>query len=211
MLDRALVVVQPAQSDSDLLLVEVELDRTQVWADLDSWQADGMAGSDTLDVQFTSATVDRTVGDAGWYTRRPGFAAGGGGVAAVWLGGAAGLLDRASAYVAAAGADPHQLAHLGELHAMLAASQALLRATAGELDALPDADHGLAIATVRSATELCCRAVVDRVPRILGPSLWSGDAHLAEMLADLQMYVRQHHGERDNAALASVLLRMRAR
>jgi hypothetical protein len=211
MLDRALLVARPEQSESEPLLVEVELDRTRVSADPDSWRADGMAGSDTLDVRFADAAVDRLVGDAGWYTRRPGFAAGGGGVAAVWWGGAAGLLDRASAHVAAAGPDPHQLAHLGELHAMLAASHALLRATADELDALPGADHGLAVATVRSAVELCCRAVVDRVPRVLGPTPWSGDAQLAEMLADLQMYVRQHHGERDNAALAAALLRERDR
>jgi hypothetical protein len=215
--DRALVVVEPEPGMSERVvsgsgavapvLVEVGLDRSRMSADLDSWRADAMAGSDTLDVRFTGAVVDRAVGGAGWYTQRPGFAAGGGGVAAVWWGGAAGLWQRASTHLWRGEPDPHQLAHLGELHAMLAASHALLRATADELDALPEADHRLAIATLRSAVELSCRAVVDRVPRILGPASWSGDAQLSEMLADLQMYVRQHHGERDNAELATLLRR----
>jgi alkylation response protein AidB-like acyl-CoA dehydrogenase len=202
---RALVVAQP--STTAPVLAEVRLDRDGARPDPASWQADGMAGSDTLDVEFTDLPVQRTVGGPGWYTARRGFVAGGGGVAAVWWGGASGVLRRAFEHLRGNDPDQHQLAHLGELHASLAASHALLRDTADEIDAAPSADHSIAVAAVRTAVERSCRETVDRVPRVLGPGIWSGDGQLAAQLADLQMYVRQHHGERDCARLASALLR----
>jgi alkylation response protein AidB-like acyl-CoA dehydrogenase len=191
--------------------VEVVLDQDRVVAHPDSWQADGMAASDTMEVSLHGARVDRVIGGPGWYTARPGFAAGGGGVAAVWCGGAVGLLEGTLAHARHAGADPHGLAHIGELHALLVAAHALLHATADELDARPEADHGLALATVRGAVEHACRAVIDRIPRVLGPGSWSGDGRLAGQLADLQMYLRQHHGERDYAELGRALLAERDR
>ena len=57
------------------------------------------------------------------------------------------------------------------------------------------------MATLRAATERAAREVVDRAPRILGPGPLSRDAELAGALADLALYVRQHHAERDHAAL----------
>ena len=64
-------------------------------------------------------------------------------------------------------------------------------------------DHGLAVATVRAAVEHAAREVVDRAPRIVGPAPLSRDADLARALADLALYVRQHHAERDHAALGA--------
>jgi hypothetical protein len=211
MLDRALVVAAPNDNESAPVLVEVVLEHDRAHPDPESWRAEAMAGSDTLDVEFVGTPVDRAVGGPGWYTERPGFVAGGGGVAAVWWGGAAGLVDRTFAHIAGAAPDPHKLAHLGELHAMLCATHALLRDTANELDAAPEDNHHLAVAAVRCAVERLCRETVDRVPRILGPGFWSGDRELAGQLADLQMYVRQHHGERDYAELAAAVLRERGR
>jgi hypothetical protein len=49
--------------------------------------------------------------------------------------------------------------------------------------------------------ERAVRDVVDRAPRIVGPGPLSRDAELARALADLALYVRQHHAERDHAAL----------
>ena len=114
-LDRALVVAQPSSSTA-LVLAEVRLDRDGARPDPASWQADGMAGSDTLDVEFTDLPVQRTVGGPGWYTARRGLGAGGGGVAAVWGGGASGVLRRAFEHLRGNDPDQHQLAHLGELH-----------------------------------------------------------------------------------------------
>lgn len=200
--DRALVVAEAPGADAPLL-VEVQLDGATVRPDPDSWRTPAMAGADTLDVDFTATPLapDAVVGDPGWYTARPGFAAGGGGVAAVWWGGAAGVLCRLAAH---GGDDPHRLAHLGELHAELAAAEALLDRTAAAIDA--GGDHRLAVAVLRSAVEHAVREVVDRVPRAGGVAVLSRDESLAGALADLALYVRQHHGERDHAALGADLL-----
>jgi alkylation response protein AidB-like acyl-CoA dehydrogenase len=163
-----------------------------------------MADADTLDVAFDDVPVadDDLVGEPGWYVARPGFALGGAGVAAVWWGGAAGVLDRVFRHLPPS-PDAHQLAHVGELHAALAAADALLGQTAAMIDADPAADHGPAVATVRAAVERAAREVVDRAPRIVGPAPLSRDADLARALADLALYVRQHHAERDHAALGA--------
>jgi hypothetical protein len=203
-LDRALVVTDPpvgAPSDGRLLL-DVDVTVAGVEPLADTWCTAAMADADTLDVVFDDVPVtgDEVVGEPGWYVGRPGFALGGAGVAAVWWGGAAGVLDRVLRHLRPA-PDAHQLAHVGELHAVLAAADALLRQTASVIDADPAGDHGLAVATVRAAVERAAREVVDRAPRIVGPVPLSRDADLARALADLAIYVRQHHAERDHAAL----------
>ncbi len=172
-----------------------------------SWRATAMAAADTLDVRFDAVAVrpQDVVGAPGWYVGRPGFAVGGGGVAAVWWGGAAGLLQRAVGHLPRT-PDAHQLAHLGELDALLDATDAQLVRAAAAVDADPSGDHGLRMARVRSAVERVVRETLDRVPRMLGPGPLSGDAALARTAADLGMYVRQHHGERDHAALGTAVL-----
>ncbi|MCY7344493.1 MAG: acyl-CoA dehydrogenase [Pseudonocardia sp.] len=172
-----------------------------------TWQTCAMAGANTLDVNFTALPVgaEDVLGPAGWYTARPGFLVGGAGVAAVWWGGAAGLLERALTHLPAA-PDAHRLAHVGELDAFLAAADALLTCTAQAVDAAPGETHAVATARVRTAVERAAREVVDRVPRIVGPGPLSQDPFLARTLADLGLYVRQHHGERDHAALGTLVL-----
>lgn len=205
LVDRALLVADRPDGDGRLLL-DVPVDPRWARPDPDSWVAGAMAGTDTLDVHFAALPVpeDAVVGDREWYVTRPGFSVGGGGVAAVWWGGAAGLLDRALAHLPAE-PDAHQLAHLGELDALLAAAGALLDQVAAGVDADPLGDHGLPVARVRTAVERVGREVVDRVPRMLGPGPLSGDSELARTIADLGMYLRQHHAERDHAALGAAV------
>jgi alkylation response protein AidB-like acyl-CoA dehydrogenase len=205
-LDRALVVADPpgeAPSDRRLLL-DVDVTVAGVEALADTWCTTAMADADTLDVVFDDVPVtdDALVGEPGWYLDRPGFALGGAGVAAIWWGGANGVLERVLRHLRPA-PDAHQLAHVGELHAVLAAADALLRQTAAVADADAAGDHGLAVATVRAAVEHAAREVVDRAPRIVGPAPLSRDADLARALADLALFVRQHHAERDHAALGA--------
>ncbi|HVF13096.1 MAG TPA: acyl-CoA dehydrogenase family protein [Acidimicrobiales bacterium] len=206
-LDRALVVADPSDGPGELLLVDVALTDGRVRARPETWQTAAMDAADTQDVDFDDLPVDpgAIVGDPGWYTGRPGFAIGGAGVAAVWWGGARGVLDRVIGHLPEA-PDAHQLAHLGELHALLEASDALVARAAAVVDATPAGDHRLTVATVRSAVERAVREVVDRAPRMVGPAPLSRDAELAHAVADLQLYVRQHHGERDHAALGEQLV-----
>jgi len=209
--DRALVVADPpTDAPGDRLLVEVALSDARLHRRPETWQTAAMGAADTMDVEFRDVAIGpgAVVGEPGWYTARPGFAIGGAGVAAVWWGGAAGVLDRVIGHLPDV-PDAHQLAHLGELVALLESSDALLGRTAAAFDAAPGADHGLAISAARSAVERTAREVVDRAPRMVGPAPLSRDAWLAHALADLQLYVRQHHAERDNAALGEQLLAQR--
>lgn len=208
--DRALVIADDARG-AGRLLVDVAVEPMSARPDPDSWNTTAMAAADTLDVRFDRVPVRPVdvVGGPDWYLTRPGFAAGGGGVAAVWWGGAAGLVDRAVTHLPAS-PDAHQLAHLGELDALLQAADALLVRVASAVDADPGGDHALRVAQVRCAVERVVREVVDRVPRMLGAGPLSTDGELAATLADLGIYVRQHHGERDHAALGLAVLRDRA-
>jgi len=200
-LDRALVV---AAAPEGMRLVDLALDQPGVRPVEGSWAAPGMRASDTLDVVFDDVPVpdDALVGPPDSYLARPGFWWGGGGVAAVWLGGAAGVLDDVLPFV---GADPHRLAHVGALHAELQAVDALLVRTAETIDADPTDAHRTAVWTARAAAERVCRSVLDRAPLAAGAAGMASSATLGPRLADLQVFIRQHHGERDLAALGAAV------
>ncbi|MFC5951606.1 acyl-CoA dehydrogenase family protein [Pseudonocardia lutea] len=199
-LDRALVV---AAAPGGSRIVDLDLSRAGVVRHPGSWRAAGMRDSDTLDVDLEDLAVTDLVGEPGFYTARPGFWWGGAGVAAVWLGGAAGIVDALRERLRER-ADPHQLARLGELHTGLEAVDALLARTAEAVDADPRSTHRTAAWTVRAAAEQLCRTVLDLAPRVAGVAALA--AGLADRLADLGLYVRQHHGERDLAALGEAVL-----
>ncbi|MBV9921664.1 MAG: acyl-CoA dehydrogenase [Pseudonocardia sp.] len=204
-LDRALLVAAGGPVEHGMVLVDVPLDQSGLRVDKGSWSAPGMRGSDTFDATFDDVPVtdDDLVGPSGSYLERPGFWWGGGGVAAVWLGGAAGVLD--DVLGVSTHMDEHRLAHVGALHAELQAVDALLVRTAEEIDADPSHAHRTAVWTARAAAERVCRSVLDRAPLAAGVSGLAGSATLGARLADLQMYVRQHHGERDLAALGAAV------
>ncbi|GAY08023.1 acyl-CoA dehydrogenase family protein [Pseudonocardia sp. N23] len=204
-LDRALVVALTADGAR---VADVALDRAGVHRVPGTWETVGMARSDSVDVELDDVPVgdDALVGGPRWYTARPGFWHGGAGVAAVWLGGAAGVLDDLRTALLETDPDEHRLALFAELHAHLAACDALLSATASEIDDTPAAPHRDAAWTVRAAVELACRRVLDVAPRLAGVAALTRGGPLAGRLADLGVYVRQHHGERDLAALGAAVL-----
>jgi alkylation response protein AidB-like acyl-CoA dehydrogenase len=205
-LDRALVV---ASHEGSTMLVDVALDRSRIRVDENSWAAQGMRASETFDVTFDDVAVadENLVGRPGGYLERPGFWWGGGGVAAVWLGGAAGVLD--DVLDRPGGMDEHRLAHVGALHAELQAVDALLVRTAEAIDADPSHAHRTAVWTARAAAERACRTVLDRAPVAAGVTGMADSPTLGARLADLQIFVRQHHGERDLAALGAAVAEAR--
>lgn len=160
------------------------------------WRGAGMwrAGTRTLDLVAVYATP---VGGVGDYVARPGFWAGAIGVAACWLGGARGVAETLED--AADRLDAHGLAHLGAVRAALDASDLVLAAAADRLDASwPRRQDVERLATsVRTQVASTVDLVVDRVGRALGPAPLAFDGRHAEHVADLQVFVRQHHAERD--------------
>ncbi len=189
-----------AQLDSgERALFAVNLDQPAVEPLPSVWRNCGMAGSDTRSVQFKDAPA-AAVGGTGEYLSRPGFWHGAIGVAACWLGGARSVA--AALYRRAGGdrADAHMLAHLGAVDASLAAAQAMLASAAEEIDADPLDRKGFAELTARRAravVETAVEETLHRTARALGPGPLCEDAEHAQRVADLAVYVRQSHAERD--------------
>ena len=167
-----------------------------------TWRNPGMRESDTRDVEFTAVPAV-PVGAPGDYLTRAGFWHGAIGVAACWFGGARAVA--APLYRAAAStADEHALAHLGAVDAALAAADAMLGAAAAHVDADPRDTTGTAelwARRTRAVAETAVEEAITRTGRALGPGPLSQDEFHARAVADLTMYVRQSHAERDLAAL----------
>ena len=171
-----------------------------------SWPAVGMAASDTLDVRFTGIAA-APVGAPGSYTGRSGFAHGGAGVAACWYGGARGIGKTLLAAAAGRDLGPHGLAHLGAIDIALRTAKTVLEAAAGEIDADPgDQNRGWPRALrVRALIEATATEVMQRAGRALGAGPLCHDEAHARRVADLTVYLRQHHAERDLAELGALI------
>jgi alkylation response protein AidB-like acyl-CoA dehydrogenase len=173
----------------------------------DTWPATGMAGSDTLDIGFPGIAA-QPAGPPGGYTDRPGFSHGGVGVAACWYGGARrvarALLDAASKR----DIGPHALAHLGAVDIALRTARTALGRAADEIDADPRDTRGdgpLRALRVRTLTEAVASDVLARTGRALGAGPLSHDEEHSRAVADLTVYLRQHHAERDLARLGELV------
>ncbi|WP_439517963.1 acyl-CoA dehydrogenase [Hydrogenophaga sp.] len=188
------------------VLVRLPMDQPGVAVSAAGWQAVGMAASASIDVAFDDAMGER-VGGEGAYLERPGFWQGGGGIAACWQGGAMALAGALLRAVSSAPAtpSPFRLAALGHVGTALQSSAALLRETARWIDDHPTQDASARALSVRLAVESSARLVLDEVGRALGATPFCRDAAFAQMAADLPVYLRQSHAERDFAALGEKL------
>jgi alkylation response protein AidB-like acyl-CoA dehydrogenase len=172
-----------------------------------TWPATGMAGSDTLDVRF-SGTAAEPLGGPGSYTSRPGFAHGGVGVAACWYGGARAVGTVLRAAAAERDVGPHALAHLGAVDIALYTATTALDVAAAEIDEDPE-DHSdggrLRALRVRALVEAVSTEVMQRVGRALGAGPLCRDEAHSRRVADLTVYLRQHHAERNLAELGTLV------
>lgn len=172
-----------------------------------AWVARGLVKVPSGPVTFEAVPAE-PVGAPGWYLERPGFAWGGVGVAAVWLGGAVGvarlLLD------AAGSRDPDQIAlmHLGAVDAALTSARALLAAAARAVDdgRAVGRDGAMLALRVRQVVAQTVEVVLLHADHAMGPGPLALDEEHARRVADLRLYVRQEHAERDQAALGRHLL-----
>lgn len=205
----ALVTARRDDDHRGLYAVDLRADGVQPLAA--SWRNAGMRDSDTRSVLFTDVPAV-PVGAPGEYLSRPGFWYGAIGVAACWLGGAravAGPLYRAVADEhCPASADAHAHAHLGAIDAALAAAEAMLVSAACVVDSSPnDVRAELIARRVRAVVEHAVDEAITRTGRALGPAPLALDGRHAQRVADLTMYVRQSHAERDLATLGRLAAR----
>ncbi|WP_216180366.1 acyl-CoA dehydrogenase family protein [Verticiella alkaliphila] len=185
-------------------LVQVATAQPGVRVGTDGWAAVGMAQTATVDVAFDGAVGVR-VGAPGEYVSRPGFLHGGAGVAACWYGGACALAAHVRRNAQQRPEDAHALAHLGAIDVALAQARALLREAAHAIDATPWDPCAQAVQRARLAVEAAAETVLHRAPRAVGAGPMCKDATFARMMADLPVFIRQSHAERDLAALGLAL------
>lgn len=181
-------------------LVRVSLDQPGISVNADAWEAVGMAASASLDVGFKDALGD-AVGKPGQYLSRAGFWQGGAGIAACWYGGAVGISDSLRS-AASAKPDHFKLAALGKVDLALARTAALLREAAQWIDTHPGSDASAMALAARLAAEQCATEVLHETGRALGATPFCRDAKFARAAADLPVFIRQSHAERDHVALA---------
>lgn len=201
LLDRALVT---AHAGDDRRLFAVDLrDAVPVAG---TWQAVGMAASASLSVDLSGVPAV-AVGSPLAYLDRPGFWPGAAGVAACWYGGAVGAGRTLLAAARARDLGPHALAHLGAVDAVIGGLAAELRTAAGEIDDDPADRTGRAELTarrLRARVEAGAAEVLDRVGRALGAGPLCLDRVHAQRAADLPVYLRQSHAERELADLGTL-------
>jgi len=212
-LSHALVSCRDATGQS--CLAAVELRQPGVTITNEGWHAVGMAGSGSVDVIFNDAEA-LPAGAPGAYLKRPGFWHGGAGIAACWYGAAQAIADFLHAAVhvqqsrhltddSRPPVDPHRLSHLGHVDIALSGAAALLRETAAAIDAAPVADAAVPALRVRLAVETVATNVLHHATRALGAGPLCRDAEFARMAADLPVFLRQSHAERDLATLGAKL------
>jgi alkylation response protein AidB-like acyl-CoA dehydrogenase len=178
-----------------------------LWPVPGTWPTTGMAASDTLDVRFADIAAE-PVGGPGGYTNRPGFAHGGAGVAACWYGGARAVGRTLLAAAAQRDVGPHALAHLGAVDIALSTAKMMLDNAAADIDADPDDRMNggrLRALRVRALVEATCTEVMNRVGRALGAGPLCHDEAHSRRVADLTVYIRQHHAERNLAELGALV------
>lgn len=183
-------------------LVAMDLNQPGITIDATHWKAVGMAGSMSVNVAFDGAKA-RCVGAPGQYLARPGFWHGGAGLAACWYGGAVGiaLVLKASLLGSAGDAAGYKLSSLGKIELALADTAATLRQAAAWIDLHPALDASHAALTTRLSAEKCAKLVIEEAGKAMGATPFCLNEKFARAVADLPVFIRQSHADRDFAAL----------
>ena len=199
--DHALVTARLDDGRHGLFAVALRTDAVRPLPS--AWRNPGMVSSDVRSVQFSGAPAV-AVGGPGEYLDGPGIWYSAMGVAACWIGGARAVAAPLYQHVAGGSADEHALAHLGAVDAAITAAEAVLAAAAVTVDGDPGNESGHAELTarrLRAVAETAVDQAITRTGRALGLGPLCRDAEHARRVADLTVFVRHSHAERDLATL----------
>ncbi|SDR79774.1 hypothetical protein SAMN04489860_0084 [Paraoerskovia marina] len=194
-----------AWTDDGRRLFAVDLRDARVRAEPGPWVPRGLSQVVSAPVHM-DAVPAAPVGAAGWYLERPGFAWGGIGVAACWWGGAVGIARSMAQVLSAREPDQIALAHVGVVDAELHAARVVLADAAVSVDASATAEAAVTARRARAVVARAAQNVLDRTERALGPGPMTTVERYARRCADLRLYLRQHHAERDDASHGRHLL-----
>lgn len=204
--DRALIYVYPNEQ-----LVEVDIQgigtSDHIKFDGKAWVSPAFSETHTWSValQDLPITQGHYIGGFKWYFERPGFCLGALAPAACWTGGAMALVNSLRQRTLK---DGHAKAHLGAMAAVICGMQSMLRWGAEQIDADPVNRSGQlfpAALMVRHQIERGCTEILDRFGRTLGPRPYAFEKDNARRIAELTLYIRQCHAERDLEELGDYL------
>lgn len=174
-----------ATAEDGKKMFAVDLSGTNVTGD---WGHPGMRDTLTYSVEFDKhpATLVGTHED---YLHRPGFWDGGIGVAACWLGSAAGLIDFVP--------DKYALQR-AQIQAQITSGLWLLRGCAAEVDE----DRSFEAARIRALiardrADAIAQEILRLTKRCLGAGPLVNNPELLQRIEDVEIYTRQSHGDRD--------------
>ncbi|ASN21567.1 acyl-CoA dehydrogenase family protein [Arthrobacter sp. YN] len=216
-------VITAHTEDNSRAAFAVNLKHPGVTCETPQWTSRGLQEIPSGTVHFDQVPAT-PVGGEGWYFSRAGFAWGGMGVAACWLGGAVAVardFRSALAKGADSGREPDQiaLASLGEVDRIITSVTGYLAQAAEQIDAggLDDRDEDPTDPSSPSAWSEALRirgtvaAAVERVQTVvtqnLGPAPLAFNEGYGKRMADLSLYIRQHHAMRDDAQLGALTLK----
>ena len=188
--DRALVTASVEDGDGHQLF-DVAADRFR--PDRSTWRTPAMDASRSFTVHADLVVAEPPVGAEGFYLGRRGFALGGLGVAAVWAGGARSVVDQVATGLRRFSPTAHQLRRVGLMDQLSWQARAVLDHVAAVLDADAHQPPHRLVAAARTTVVDACEQVAAEAGRVVGPGGLSTDERLARTLADLTVYVRQHH------------------
>ncbi|MGK5068774.1 acyl-CoA dehydrogenase [Janthinobacterium sp. RT4P48] len=191
-------------AEGQACLASVALSQPGVHVTDEGWHAVGMAACASVDVTFSAARAF-PVGAPGAYLERPGFWHGGAGIAAAWYGAACAIASHLHARAQHAAPDPVRLAQLGRIDCALRAAGALLREGAADIDQHPQRDAMALALRLRLTVEDAATLVLQLATRALGAGPLCRDAQFARLAADLPVFLRQSHAERDQAVLGGIV------
>lgn len=171
------------------------------------WVARGLPGvtSTGLDLDDVEACP---VGEPEWYLTRPGFVWGGIGVAAIWYGASVAVARRMAEQGRRRALDQIGQMHLGAVDAALHQARCVLAEAAQDVDSgQAEGSSGECLSLrVRQSVRDAAEEVLRRADHALGPAPLATEEEHAARVADLHLYLRQEHAERDQAALGRLLL-----
>ena len=202
LVDRALV---PIWLDEHRHVL-VDLDASRLSFDASVWRTSAMVPSRTYETAVDRLVVPRSAqrGAEGFYLGRRGFAAGGVGVAACWVGGAARVLDVLVAFHPRP--NPAQQVRLGQIRTDLLVAAAAVR-SGGRALADPRLDTGVVALEVRTAVAEAVHRVLASARMLTGPTGLALDDAVAHVVPDLELYTLQHNLDAAEPALGSTVPR----
>lgn len=201
----ALVTAQLEDGTRGLFAVELRAPGVSAYSG--PWAARGLSWVVSAPVAFDGVRA-APVGLPGWYLERPGFAWGCMSIAACWYGGAVGVARALLRRDLQRSRDPILLTHIGAVDAALHGVSTSLTWAAALVDdpSVPTSSFPLLSMRTRGVVARAAEEVLTRTGHALGSAPLALDADHARRVADLQLYIRQHHAERDDAALGGAVI-----